>query len=149
MKQETTKYSVRSVIIVKKSEQPDQLNTEISFNSLQVAQPTHWRLISAISQTLKMLNLTWGCPASRSDRAAEGICENTVCKISLFLLSHETKMMKYFFDKKNCPKKLHCKLTYTSRMALRSNKLYTQKIAGEYFGNILDIYMLHCFTIIM
>ena len=135
MKQETTKYSVRSVIIVKKSDQPDQLNTEISFNSLQVAQPTHWRLISAISQTLKMLNLTWGFPPVAQIGQRKEFAKIQFAKLVCFCyLSHETEMMKYFF----LPKKLHCKLTYTSRMVLRSNKLYTKKIApekiiGEYF----------------
>ena len=72
MEQGTTKYSVRSVIIVKKSDQPDQLNTEISFNSLQVAQSTHWtsylRLNLANSQNVKP---HLGLPAIRSEGRKE------------------------------------------------------------------------------
>ena len=101
MEQETKKYSVWSVIIVKKSEQPDQLNTEISFNSLQVAQPTHWtsylRLNLANSQNVKPHPRL---PASRADQAAEGICENKVSKLVCFCYLMKLKWWNIFFDKK-------------------------------------------------
>ena len=102
MKQETTKYSVISVIIVKKSEQPDQLNTEISFNSLQVARPTHWRLISAwISQTLKMLNLTWGCcPPVPQIGLRKEFAKIQFARLVCFCYLMKLKWWNIFFDKK-------------------------------------------------